>query len=318
MISVRELIKEAVTRIGLVPRRQALPGDILETSYRLLQGIVSKYNYDLLLPWTQNSVIIPKATRIHIYDESDTVGGRNNVYFDTFDERDAYGLTEADYDNGLWCGVKQNPNVLYSVIPVSTETGTGYAWNPVVVTEPKTQRMQVMQDYMSAVHFQVRDVARINSVYVVTAPNEEYREYYQLEYVNHTDYDRYSRSSRVFTYTQKSEGEWVIDTKPNFMNGDYRLKLTYNESMVFDLDSDLYIPDNYVELLIVALAHKLALKFPRLDESQMNRLEKEVQVLVDNVRAPKAEDRVLTRYDYFETDGMTTQGELLAGRGLVF
>ena len=67
----------------------------------------------------------------------------------------------------------------------------------------------------------------------------------------------------------------------------------------------------------MALAHKLALQYPRLDDAQMQRLEKEVQVLVDNVRAPKAEDRVLNRNDYWEDYGTLTQQELLSGRYMV-
>ena len=83
--------------------------------------------------------------------------------------------------------------------------------------------------------------------------------------------------------------------------------------MEFDLDSDLYIPDNYVELLIVALAHKLALQYPRLDDAQMTRLENEVRVLVDNVRTPKASDRILQRDDYFGVTGNMSQSELMSG-----
>lgn len=318
MINVRELIRESVTRVNIVPRRQAIPGDILETSFNLLKGVISKYNADNLLTWTQNSVLIPKATRIHIYDESDVIKGQYNLYFDTFDERDAYVLTEEDYDNDVWALVKESPNILYRVMSVGTPEGTVYTWQAIPVSEPYPQRYQEMLDYQNMLHFQVRDVAKINSIYIVTVPNEEYREYYPLEYVNHTEYDKYSRSSRVYTYTQKSEGEWVINTKPNFMNGDYRIKMTYNEAMEFDLDSDLYIPDNYVELLIVALAHKLALQYPRLDDAQMTRLQQEVQVLVDNVRTPKAEDRILNRSDYFGIDCQMTQGQLLAGNGIIF
>ena len=44
MLSVRDIIKEASCRIGLVPRRQTVPGDIVETALNLLKGIVNKYN----------------------------------------------------------------------------------------------------------------------------------------------------------------------------------------------------------------------------------------------------------------------------------
>ena len=68
MQSVREIIKEACARINLVPRRQAVPGDILENAYKLLKGVVNKYNFDNLLNWTQNSIIVPNSNLIHFYD----------------------------------------------------------------------------------------------------------------------------------------------------------------------------------------------------------------------------------------------------------
>jgi hypothetical protein len=166
-------------------------------------------------------------------------------------------------------------------------------------------------------HFQVRDVAKINSIYVVSETGQPYKEFYNLDFVNHTDYDRFMNSSRVFTYTQKSEGEWVVEIKPYIYLNNNRLKITYNESIEFDIDSELFVPDNYIELLIVALAHKLALMYPRLDESQMNRLQQEVQVLVDNVRTPKAEDRILLRNNYWDDYGCMTQYDLLTGGYMV-
>ena len=88
-MNVRELIKEATVRINLVPRRQAIPGDIMETAYNLLKGIVAKYNSDNLLNFTQNSILVKNGEVTHIYDESDFLAGQNNLYFDTVEELEA-------------------------------------------------------------------------------------------------------------------------------------------------------------------------------------------------------------------------------------
>ena len=94
--------------------------------------------------------------------------------------------------------------------------------------------------------------------------------------------------------------------------------MNYNEAIVFDEDinTEWFIPDNYVELLIVALAHKLALEFPRVDEAQMTRLQNEVSVLVDNVRTPKSVERNLLRKNYWEQHGRMNQSQLLSGEWL--
>lgn len=313
MNNVRDIIKESCCRVNIVPRRQAVPGDIMENAYRLLKGIVAKYNSDNLLAWTQNNIILQNHELIHIFDESDVLKGEHNLYFANADELHNYEVTEDDYNNDVWAILADHPTALYRVMPVGTPSGTVYTWYGFQVKEPYPQRYQEMKRYESMEHVQVRDVAKIDSLYLISNTNQPYREHYKLEFASHSDFDKYINTANVFTYTQKSEGEWLIQLKPNVAKQNYRLKLNYNEAMEFDLDSDLYIPDNYVELLIVALAHKLALQYPRLDDAQMTRLENEVRVLVDNVRTPKASDRILQRDDYFGVTGNMSQSELMSG-----
>ncbi len=316
-LSVREIIKEACTRINLVPRKQAVPGDILENGYKLLKGVADKYNKDNLLSWTQNSLMLPNVSLIHVYDQTDILKGDHNLYFDNSLELNEYEseLTQEDVENDTWAILKDHPNVYYTVMPVATHAGTIYTWVGHPANEPYPQRYQEMLRYQSMYHVQIRDVDKINSIYVVSPSNEEYREITKLDFVNHTDYDRFGNNTKTFTYTQKSQGEWLIEIKPVVarQSKPYRLKFNYNEGIKFDLDSELYIPDNYIELLIVATAHKLALMYPRLDEAQMNRLQTEVSVLVDNVKTPNAVDRMILREDYWRCPRRMTQQELLSG-----
>lgn len=314
---VKEIITEAAVRVNLAPQRNPYP-TVVENGFRLLKGIVNKYNADNLLNWTQNSVIIPKSNLIHIYDNTDYLKGKYNLYFNTFAERDNYELTEEDEKNNVWCIVKESPNTVFRVTSVQSQDEVEYVWYGFEPNEPYSQRYQEMKRYEAMTHVQVRDVAKINSIYVISNNGQPYKEHYSLNFVNHTDFDKFTNTSRVFTYTQKSEGEWLIELKPLFFTGDYRLKLNYNEAIVFDEDinTEWFIPDNYVELLIVALAHKLALEFPRIDEAQMQRLQNEVAVLVDNVRTPKSVERNLLRKNYWENYHTLTQSQLLSGEWL--
>lgn len=310
-MDVRTIIKEAVTRINLVPRKQAIPGDIQETAYRLLKGIVNKYNYDNLLNFTQNSILVNNSEIIHIYDEDDIVKGEYNYYFNTVDEMSNYTF-ETEHIDKVWCIVKEVPNTYYTV-QVETAHPTTYIFVPHEVPESFSQRYQQMKIYQNMQHIQARDVAKINSVYLVTPQNEPFNLYKELEFVPAANFDNYTYNSPVYTVIEKSEGEWIIQIKPGIALLNKRIKINYNESLDFDIDSDLYIPDNYTELLIVALAHKLALQFPRLDETQMNRLETEVRIMVDNIRTPKAVNRMIVRNDYDYYDRTMTTHELLSG-----
>lgn len=315
-LSVREIIKEACTRINLVPRKQAVPGDILENGYKLLKGVVDKYNKDNLLSWTQNSLILPNVPLIHVYDTTDALKGEYNYYFNTVEEMSNYQFETEDIDK-VWCIVKDVPNTYYTV-QVDTSHPITFVTVPHQVTEPYSQRYQEMIRYQAMYHVQIRDVAKINSIYLISPSNEEYREITNLDFVNHTDFDKFGPNTKTFTYTHKSQGEWFIEIKPvvSRQSQQYRLKFNYNEGFTFDLDSELYIPDNYIELLIVATAHKLALMYPRLDEAQMNRLQTEVYVLIDNIKTPNAVDRMIIREDYWRRQRRMTQQELMNGSWL--
>lgn len=310
---VKEIITEAAVRVNLAPQRNPYP-TVVENGFRLLKGIVNKYNADNLLNWTQNSVIIPKSNLIHIYDNTDYLKGKYNLYFDTVNELNNYTLSEDDYKNKVWAIVKDNPTIYYTVVQINNE----YIWELNNAVEPYSQRYQEMKRYEAMTHVQVRNVSKINSIYVISNNGQPYKEHYSLNFVNHTDFDKFTNTSRVFTYTQKSEGEWLIELKPLFFTGDYRLKLNYNEAIIFDddINTEWFIPDNYIELLIVALAHKLALEFPRIDESQMTRLQNEVSVLVDNVRTPRSVERNLLRKNYWDSYGRMSQSQLLSGEWL--
>lgn len=313
MASVREIIKEATVRINLVPRKQAIPGDILETAYKLLKGIVAKYNSDNLLNFTQNSIIVKNSEFTHIYDETDFMKGKNNLYFPTVEALNAYIPSETEFNDNTWAMVEGVEDTVYVVFNQALNV---YAWRATTIQDYLHPRIQEMKKYMAMNHVCVRDVAKINSVYVVTDVGQPYKLYYELKFMPAAEFDNYMNDANIFTVIEKSEGEWVMQVKPwTYRLNDRRLKINYNEAIDFDLESDLYIPDNYVELLIVALAHKLALQYPRLDDAQMNRLENEVRVLVDNVRTPKSITRMVLRdkYEYWPGYRTMTQTELMAG-----
>lgn len=314
MIAVRDIIREAAIRVNVGSRRQALPGGIEETALKLLQGIVAKYNNDNLLNWTQNYVILKSRDLIHMYSKDDSLAGENNLYFDTDAERNSYTLTREDFENNVYAMVKSEPRLYYTVESPEEDV---YIWKGNTAEDIPSQRIQLMQRYCKMEHVKVNSVAKINSVYIsVTGKIDGFNNMAELKFKAPADFDKYTMNAAVYTTFPRAEGEFLIQMKPIVVAQRWAIKVNYNEKIDFDIDSDLTIPDNYVELLIVALAHKLAIQFPRIDDSQFQRLENDLKVLVDNVRTPKAEDRMLNRmnYDYgFGTERTMTTQELMSG-----
>lgn len=314
MIAVRSIIREAAIRVNVSSRRQSLPGGIEETAFKLLQGVISKYNNNNLLVWTQNYVILKACDLIHLYSKDDSLAGENNLYFDTEAELNNHRLTAEDFENNVYAMVKTNTKVFYTV---ETPEDDVYQWKQNVAEDIPSQRIQMMQRYCHMEHVKVNSIAKINSIYVsVSGKADGFNNMAELKYKAPADFDKYTMNAAVYTTFPRADGEYLIQMKPIVVAQKWAIKVNYNERIDFDLDSDLMIPESYVELLIVALAHKLAIQFPRIDDSQFQRLENDLKVLVDNVRTPKAEDRMLNRmsYDYgYGTERTMTTQELMSG-----
>lgn len=71
MITVRSIIVEALSRSNLVSRRQSAPADMVESAFRLLKGIASKYSNDNLLQFLVSDCTAPLDRREFVLGEVD-------------------------------------------------------------------------------------------------------------------------------------------------------------------------------------------------------------------------------------------------------
>jgi len=122
----------------------------------------------------------------------------------------------------------------------------------------------------------------------------------KLNFVPHADFDGYANSDLLWTFKELAQGEWIIRTKPYLASSATKFKLDYNKAVEFDLDTDLRIPDAYIELLTVALTYKLAVAYPRMDDAQVERLKTELGDMINNVKVPKADTKQVLRDDGYD------------------
>lgn len=292
-MEIRTIITEALSRANIIPRRQqrqTASDDLVQSAYMLLQGIINSYNNDNYLAFSQRQVDLPYRSVIHLYDMDDTFGGENNRYFNTVEElNDPLNIPTADdVDNDVHAVVKSNPSIIY----VATAQMPAPVWQPRDFDEfdPRDQQMKT---YCEAVHINVKRVAKLNTlmVKVPTAGQEAIK----LAFVPRSEFDRTYRADFAWTFVQLAEGEWVIETRSYAYANASKLRLDYNEAIRIDLDTDLRVPDAYIELLICALTYKLAIKYPRMTDEQVQRLSIELQTMIDNVSTPKADVKMIKR-----------------------
>jgi hypothetical protein len=309
MKAVRDIIKEACTRANLVPRRQAVPGGLFETSYNHLKGLVSKLNNDNYLAFTQQTINLPMRESIHIYDEIDSMIPSNCFIFKSQSEMEAHQILPEEL--GFYAMIEGDFTKYYRAEMVDMTTPSFVEH---LVEDPIGYEVQEMIKYMSMYQFHCPDVSKINTLTMIKMNEQNIPWTYELNFMPYDKFERCGPSDPVFTFVGKAEGEWIIQVKPMAVKQiGFKLKLNYNRALDFDIDDDLMVPDNYTELLITALTHKLALQFPRLDDAQMQRLENDLRVMVDNVRTPKADVRQVLRNMDYHGRGTMTQWELEAG-----
>jgi hypothetical protein len=127
----------------------------------------------------------------------------------------------------------------------------------------------------------------------------------------------YSNAYNDFVVSWQPVGvnQFSLYFKPRFLSQAPECKLIYNVEMHFKNGDTVNLPTPYVELITRALAYKMAVKWPRLDEAHMTRLENELATMLDNVSTPKADAKQVLR-DVDPVDWSGTPQGVLSGRCL--
>lgn len=138
------------------------------------------------------------------------------------------------------------------------------------------------------------NIQKVNKVYWRSKEPQDIGSYVELLFANPDDFDAYPTGSGVYTWQPINDLQVAFKTK---LLADPRieLKIYYNKKWDFNLDSELRIPDQYAELFITALTHKLALTFPRLSTEQVNLLKIDLDDMIKNVKTSTRAVKYLSR-----------------------
>lgn len=128
---------------------------------------------------------------------------------------------------------------------------------------------------------------------------EAYENFYSVAY---TDY--------VVSWQPTGKNQYKLYFKPRFVGTQPKCKLIYNLEMHYSDDDTINLPTPYIELITRALAYKMAVKWPRVDESKKAGLLKEFEDLERNISDTNASNRILTRGG---NGGGSMRGDFLSG-----
>lgn len=155
------------------------------------------------------------------------------------------------------------------------------------------------------------NIQKVNRMYWRGKGSNGLGSYVELSYASPDDFDAYPDGSGVYTYQPVNDLQIVLKTKlrPD-PNTEY--KVLYNRKWSIGLDDELRIPEQYSELFIIALTHKLALTFPRLSTEQVKLLKDELTEMEKNVATASRAHKYVSRSTQLR--GAVSRADFISGR----
>lgn len=149
-------------------------------------------------------------------------------------------------------------------------------------------------DAYEEVDIVAHNIQKVNRVYWRGKGDNGLGSYIELTYASPDDFDGYPDGSGVYTYQPVNDLQVILKIKL-LPNTGTEFKVLYNRKWSINLDDELRIPEQYSELFIVALTHKLALTFPRLSAEQVNLLKQELTEMEKNVATASRAHKYISR-----------------------
>lgn len=123
MITVRSILKEALSRANLVSRRQAAPADLEESAFRLFKGIAAKYSNDSLLQFLVAEVEHPLDKDEFVMGETDGT--------DNYRDVDIFAKDVQRINKVYWRASSGSPEDRYNFIELLYASPTDFDSYPV-------------------------------------------------------------------------------------------------------------------------------------------------------------------------------------------
>jgi len=108
--------------------------------------------------------------------------------------------------------------------------------------------------------------------------------------------DNFSESDKVYTARQTSDKVWELEVKQSSVNKE--LSIVYNEKIECEMNTEYYAPEEYSELLILALTSKLLTIFPRLDGSMKENVDAQLQRMILNIQSKQSNTKLIMNNKY--------------------
>lgn len=139
---------------------------------------------------------------------------------------------------------------------------------------------------------QVDDIVLPKAVYY---QNKTSIDWTPLQFISYVQFYSESYSDYVVSWKPAGEGLFQVYFKPRFAAQNRKCKLIYDVEMTLADNDQVTLPTPYVELLTRSLAYRLAVAYPRADQSKVTLLKAELDEMERSLEARNSSNRIITR-----------------------
>ena len=116
-----------------------------------------------------------------------------------------------------------------------------------------------------------------------------------MEFISYDNFYSAAYSDFITSWQPIGPNQYKIYFKPRFLGNNPQCKLIYNVEMKYGDNDTVNLPTPYVELVTRALAYKMAVKYPRVDDAKRASLKEEQKELESSLKANNSSMRIITR-----------------------
>lgn len=298
-ISVRDLITNALDETGLCSRSQPAPANLVVSGLQLLKKRAAQYSNTNLLQFTRKELDIELTKHEFIIGEYEiTEDYENLVVFVDYAES-LNDMNPCEYIDRIVCA-KDNQQC-YQPYQALHDV---YTWIPAGKAYERKDVFEQVPDY------EVKNLQEITQAYIQSKGNNVV-DWNELNFVAYEDFYQYGLTNQIYSVLPLTDKCSKILLKKTLALSQFKLKLIYNESFDFDIDTTFNIPKQFVALFSAALVYDYSVAYPRLSENTISILKQRLDELEHNVRRGSSVNKFIGR-DF--TKAMWTYGDFVAGR----
>lgn len=302
-LSVRDLIVNSLDETGLCNRNQPAPANMVVSALQLLKKRAAQYSNTNLLQFTRKEIDIDLLKHEFIVGEYEVTEDYDGlvIFVNSYETLNDMDPASDEYYSKIVCA-KDNQQCYEA----RRDNATTFVWVPIGYARELKDVFEMVPDY------EIKNLQEITNAYIQPKNGESY-DWSELNFIAYEDFYQYGLTTQIYSVLPLTDKCAKVMLKNSFALQQFKLKLIYNESFEFDIDTIFNIPKQFVALFNAALVYDLSVVYNRLGENTVAIVKARLDELEHNVRRSSSVNKFISRDNQKR---LYTYGDFLAGRGL--